>query len=63
VCAKESEVKGSIRFSLGLVIIMVAVGDNAMSLTTLLGVAALGLILLFYGANALKANGEKTGIS
>ena len=55
--------KGSIRFGLGLVIIMVAVGDDAMSLTTLLGLAALGLILLFYGANALKANGEKTGIS
>ena len=55
--------KGSIRFGLGLVIIMVAVGDNAMSLTTLLGVAALGLILLFYGANALKANGVNPGIS
>ena len=55
--------KGSIRFSLGLVIIMVAVGDNAMSLTTLLGLAALGLILLFYGANALKANGVNPGIS
>jgi hypothetical protein len=55
--------RGSIRFSLGLVIIMVAVGDNAMSLTTLLGVAVLGLILLFYGANALKANGVNPGIS
>jgi len=42
---------------------MVAVGDNAMSLTTLLGVAVLGLILLFYGANALKANGVNPGIS
>jgi hypothetical protein len=50
--------KGSIRFGIGLIVIMVAVGDHAMSLVSILGIATIGLILLFSGANALKTNNK-----
>ena len=50
--------KGSIRFGLGLIVVMIAVGDHEMGLGSILGIAAIGLILMFSGAKALKTNAE-----
>ena len=50
--------KGSIRFGLGLIVVMGAVGDHEMSLISILSIAAIGLILMFSGAKALKTNSE-----
>ena len=50
--------KGSIRFGLGLIVVMIAVGDHEMGLGSILGIATIGLILMFSGAKALKTNAE-----
>ena len=46
------------RFGLGLIVVMGAVGDHEMSLVAILSIATLGLILMFSGAKALKTNAE-----
>ena len=53
---RETKMKGSIRFGIGLIVIMVAVGDHEMSLVAILSIATIGLILMFSGAKALKTN-------
>ena len=55
---KEAKMKGSIRFGLGLIVVMGAVGDHEMSLVAILSIATIGLILMFSGAKALKTNAE-----
>ena len=55
---KEAKMKGSIRFGLGLIVVMGAVGDHEMSLVSILSIAIIGLILMFSGAKALKTNAE-----